>query len=131
MIAGRLVCYGTSKFLKENYNPGYMLHLTVMSKCNSASRLKHFLCNRFTGVSFVREFNEQLTFFVQPQAITQLTSALFSTIGQEELKTCCVTSFGFTVTSLEEIFLKLGKSVGLPVNLVSSDMLNSLRNNYF
>ncbi|KAF8565550.1 hypothetical protein P879_06321, partial [Paragonimus westermani] len=121
MIGGRLVCYGTSKFLKENYNPGYMLHLTVMSKCNSASRLKHFLCNHFTGVSFVRGFNEQLTFFVQPQAITRLTSVLFSTIGQEEMKACCVTSFGFTVTSLEEIFLKLDAE---PMNWDDNNLLS-------
>ncbi|GAA52080.1 ATP-binding cassette subfamily A (ABC1) member 5 [Clonorchis sinensis] len=108
MISGRLVCYGTSRFLKENYNPGYMLNVTLTNKWDNSSRLKRFLCDRLSGVSFVREFTEQLTFFIQPNAMSPLMLLIFSNEGQNQLTQCGVASFGFTVTSLEEIFLKLG-----------------------
>ncbi|THD20908.1 putative ABCA protein [Fasciola hepatica] len=108
MIGGRLVCYGTSRFLKENYNPGYMLYVTCLHKCNMTMRLKKFLCDQVLGVSLIRSFSDQMTFFVKPDAIEELENLLFSSAGQMELRTCCVTSFGFAVTTLEEIFLKLG-----------------------
>lgn len=83
---------------------------TCLHKCNMAARLKNFLCDKVLGVSLIRSFSDQMTFFIRPEAIDELTALIFSSAGQTELHLCCVTSFGFAVTTLEEIFLKLGKS---------------------
>ncbi|CAL8072300.1 unnamed protein product [Calicophoron daubneyi] len=106
MIGGKLICYGTSKFLKDNYYPGYLLHVTCMKMSRTEARVQKYL-TQLEGVTFLRAFNEQMTFFVEQDAVDSVSRRLFSPSGQEELQICCVTSLGFAVTTLEEIFLKL------------------------
>jgi hypothetical protein len=103
-------CVGSTQFLKSTYGTGYKL---VFDKAEGmdADQLGNL-------TSFVKAFIPEAQYFEEDGADTQAMYSLpFSTVGkfgkfftglEKEIHSLAVTAFGVNITSLEEVFLKVG-----------------------
>ncbi|VDP97565.1 unnamed protein product [Trichobilharzia regenti] len=111
VIGGKLICFGTSKFLKTQYRPGYVLSLTVITNQDNLHQLKSFILNISPEISLLHEYRDQLQFFIQPTIIQDVMNVLFNINTEKVFRECDVVGIGISVTSLEEIFLKISKYI--------------------
>ncbi|CAH8867299.1 unnamed protein product [Trichobilharzia szidati] len=109
VIGGKLICFGTSKFLKTQYRPGYVLSLTVITNQDNLHQLKSFILNISPEISLLHEYRDQIQFFIQPTIIHNVMNVLFNINTEKVFRECDVVGIGISVTSLEEIFLKISE----------------------
>ncbi|XP_012500397.1 PREDICTED: ATP-binding cassette sub-family A member 3-like [Propithecus coquereli] len=106
MVKGSLKCCGSSIFLKKIYGVGYRIVLVKEPHCDveEISRLIHYYTPTATLENNV---GTELSFIVPKEYIYRF-EALFTALEerQEELG---IASFGASVTTMEEVFLKVGK----------------------
>ncbi|CAL2043976.1 unnamed protein product [Caenorhabditis brenneri] len=107
MAHGQLECCGSPMFLKQQYGDGY--HLTVVYSSTSTPDV-----SRTTDI--IREYIPEATVFSYiGQEATYLLSAkhrpifpkLFKELENHQME-CGITSFGVSITTMEEVFLKVG-----------------------
>ncbi|XP_027626792.1 ATP-binding cassette sub-family A member 3 [Tupaia chinensis] len=108
MAKGELQCCGSSLFLKQKYGAGYHMTLVKEPHCNleGVSQLvRHHVPNATLQSSAGAELS-----FVLPKESTHRFESLFAKLEkhQEELG---IASFGASVTTMEEVFLRVGKLV--------------------
>jgi hypothetical protein len=111
MSLGQMQCVGSTQFLKTSYGAGYKL---IFDKAPGMS--KDQLANLTT---FVQASIPEAKYFEEDGAEEQaLYSLPFSTVGkfgpfftklEASIGTLGVTNFGVTITSLEDVFLKVGE----------------------
>lgn len=106
MADGQLRCCGSSLFLKSRYGVGY--HLTLVKKEN---------CNQNAVTSLVMNYvpNAQLLSSVGAEmefVLSSENSSGFESLFQEienKMEEYGIASFGVSVTTLEEVFMKVGE----------------------
>jgi len=103
---GKLLCCGSSLFLKKKYGVGY--NMTVEKKSAThfdTAAVLNKIHETVPDATILTDVGTELTVQL-PFASSQNFEHLFSTIddSQEELE---VSSYGMTVTTMEEVFLKV------------------------
>uniref|UniRef100_H2Z853 ABC transporter domain-containing protein n=1 Tax=Ciona savignyi TaxID=51511 RepID=H2Z853_CIOSA len=115
MADGRLRCTGSSVFLKSKFGVGYHVVLTKTPQCDVAQIDRFFLTHvpeakleRTAGgeVSFVLPFHSSPSF---PKLFRSL---------EEDADNLGITSFGATVTTIEEVFLRSLSGFLIAFNIV-------------
>jgi ABC-type multidrug transport system ATPase subunit len=111
MSLGQMQCVGSTQFLKSTYGAGYKL---VFDKAEGmdADQLGNL-------TSFVKAFIPEAQYFEEDGADTQAMYSLpFSTVSKfgefftrldSNLKALSVSTYGINITSLEDVFLKVGE----------------------
>uniref|UniRef100_H2Z856 ABC transporter domain-containing protein n=1 Tax=Ciona savignyi TaxID=51511 RepID=H2Z856_CIOSA len=116
MADGRLRCTGSSVFLKSKFGVGYHVVLTKTPQCDVAQIDRFFLTHvpeakleRTAGgeVSFVLPFHSSPSF---PKLFRSL---------EEDADNLGITSFGATVTTIEEVFLRVTEDANTALRTVS------------
>ncbi|KAF5283869.1 hypothetical protein FQA39_LY04689 [Lamprigera yunnana] len=102
MDHGRLICYGTSMFLKKEYGTGYHLNVTVTNSKDLEKIVKEVI------PSAVLQDNKGNHFtFLLPYETTSKFSTLLEKV-EEKKDPLGISSMSMSVTTLEEVFLRVG-----------------------
>ncbi|KAL8620006.1 hypothetical protein ACOMHN_015288 [Nucella lapillus] len=106
---GRLRCVGSSEFLKKDFNVGYRLNMTVREATNT-ERLMRTVKSHVRDASLIRCKDYNLIITVPLSQAAKLT-ALFQQLESSDRGAdyLGVTRFGITLTTLEQVFWKLGE----------------------
>lgn len=106
MHNGSLKCYGSSMFLKKHYGTGYVLNILTCPEYDleAISNLitKHISDAKVKGV------NGNCVTYMLPTNDTTALSKLFENLEQrkDEIN---VANFGVSITTMEEVFLRVGE----------------------
>lgn len=114
MAKGELQCCGSSLFLKQKYGAGYHMTLVKEAHCNpeGISRLvRHHIPNASLESSAGAELS-----FILPKESTHRFESLFAKLEKKQ-KELGIASFGASVTTMEEVFLRVGKLVDTSMDI--------------
>lgn len=103
MADGDLKTVGSSFFLKKKYGVGYRL-VCVKEKGCETNKITSLLSNYIPGIPIETNIGSELTYILKEEYTSQ-----FKTIFADlEMKTAelKIASFGVSLTTLEEVFLK-------------------------
>eukprot|EP00002_Diphylleia_rotans_P030496 TRINITY_DN6270_c0_g1_i4.p1 TRINITY_DN6270_c0_g1~~TRINITY_DN6270_c0_g1_i4.p1 ORF type:complete len:1633 (-),score=415.86 TRINITY_DN6270_c0_g1_i4:245-5143(-) len=108
MSRGRLAACGSSLYLKTKFGIGYSLTLVKKSSCREAS-VTEYLHKYDTGIQVLSNVGAELA-YVLPKSTVPNFGKLFA--GLEKDKPALgIDSYGLSVTTLEEVFLRLADKV--------------------
>jgi ATP-binding cassette, subfamily A (ABC1), member 3 len=113
MSLGALQCVGTSQFLKVTFGAGYKLIFDKTKAFTESSlpKLSAFVQQNVPGSRYESvEGDENLVHYVLPFTSVKHFGAFFDSLETSgQLQSLDVQSFGVTITSLEDVFLKVGE----------------------
>ncbi|KAI4551334.1 hypothetical protein MJT46_017586 [Ovis ammon polii x Ovis aries] len=114
MAKGELQCCGSPLFLKEKYGAGYYITLVRKPRCDT-EKISLLVYQHIPNAVFQSSIGEELT-FILPKESTHRFEALFTDLElrQEELG---IASFGVSVTTMEEIFIRVNKLMDSDIDL--------------
>eukprot|EP01135_Chromosphaera_perkinsii_P005752 Nk52_evm52s359 gene=Nk52_evmTU52s359 len=120
---GELVCSGTSMFLKSKYGVGYHMTMVKNEDCES-TRVHTLLLKHIPDCDLVSDVGAELT-FILPSSNSKKFAGLFQEL-EETSADLGIQSYGISVTTLEEVFLKVGDGdlMTLEDKKMSSKLLN-------
>ncbi|KAK6173673.1 hypothetical protein SNE40_017083 [Patella caerulea] len=106
MADGRVQCCGGSHFLKQLYGSGYHLVIVKSETCD-VSELTQLVQSHIPSATLESEISAEISYLLPNEASPKFSS-LFKDIEvqKDELG---INSFGTTATTMEEVFLKVGK----------------------
>ncbi|KAF0723948.1 hypothetical protein Ae201684_017257 [Aphanomyces euteiches] len=116
MADGELRCCGSSLFLKNRYGAGYTLSLVKISPESDVSALTSFIQQSMGGRATVLSNVGTEIAFQLPLDSSHLFSDMFTSLDGQ-LGDFGIVSYGISVTTLEEVFLKvaeIGSMEGAP-----------------
>ena len=106
MSHGKLVCLGTSLFLKNRYGIGYTLTLEKQDKLQNTT-LEPFLKDRLGDeVRKLSEIGKEITFQI-PQEVSCKFKEFFEEFDQKKGEHH-INYYSISITTLEEVFLAVG-----------------------
>ncbi|CAD5112606.1 DgyrCDS1819 [Dimorphilus gyrociliatus] len=108
MAHGKVQCYGTSLFLKKKYGVGYHMVIVKSKNCD-VNILTEVVCKHVPEAAIESNISSELS-YVLPQESSSAFEGLFSELEADKIK-LGISSFGASVTTMEEVFLKVGESV--------------------
>uniref|UniRef100_A0A8C3Y8A5 ATP binding cassette subfamily A member 3 n=1 Tax=Catharus ustulatus TaxID=91951 RepID=A0A8C3Y8A5_CATUS len=105
MAKGELQCCGSSLFLKRKYGAGYHMVMVKEPYCN-LGEISRLICQYVPNATMESNAGAELS-FILPKESTHRFEALFTELEQrrEELG---IASYGASVTTMEEVFLRVG-----------------------
>lgn len=114
MAKGELQCCGSSLFLKQKYGAGYHMTLVKEPHCNpeAISRLVH---QHVPNATLESSAGAELS-FILPKESTHRFESLFAKLEKRQ-KELGIASFGASVTTMEEVFLRVGKLVDTSMDI--------------
>lgn len=108
MAHGQVQCYGTSLFLKKKYGVGY--HMTIVKSNNcDVNLLTGIVKSHVPEAAIESNISSELS-YILPQESSTAFEGLFKELETDMVK-LGISSFGASVTTMEEVFLKVGESV--------------------
>ncbi|XP_008843584.1 ATP-binding cassette sub-family A member 3 isoform X3 [Nannospalax galili] len=114
MAKGELQCCGSSLFLKKKYGAGYHMTLVKEPHCNpeGISQLVH---HHVPNATLESHAGAELS-FILPKESTHRFESLFAKLEKKQ-KELGIASFGASVTTMEEVFLRVGKLVDTSMDI--------------
>uniref|UniRef100_A0A8C8YBC5 ATP binding cassette subfamily A member 3 n=1 Tax=Panthera leo TaxID=9689 RepID=A0A8C8YBC5_PANLE len=114
MAKGELQCCGSSLFLKQKYGAGYHMTLVKEPHCDpeAISRLVH---HHVPSATLESRAGAELS-FILPKESTHRFESLFAKLEKQQ-KELGIASFGASVTTMEEVFLRVGKLVDTSMDI--------------
>lgn len=106
MTGGQLICLGSSLFLKNRFGVGYNLTMVKKSKDPNREVEPYLKGNLGESVKKLSEVSSEITFQI-PNALSANFKDFFGRFDGE-LEKLGIRSYGISVTTLEEVFLKVG-----------------------
>ncbi|XP_078519131.1 phospholipid-transporting ATPase ABCA3 [Lissotriton helveticus] len=108
MAQGELQCCGSSLFLKHKYGAGYHMVMVKAPHCD-VGEISRLVCQYVPNAILESNVGAELS-FVLPKESTHRFEALFTELERrrDELG---IASYGASVTTMEEVFLRVGKLV--------------------
>lgn len=106
MSEGTMKCCGSSLFLKKRYGVGYHLTLVKSSEFNE-NKTSSLVIEKIPTAKMVGNVAAEMSYILQEDT-SKSFQGLFQAL-EEDKGTYGITSFGVSVTTLEEVFLKVGE----------------------
>ena len=106
MAEGKVKCCGSSLFLKKRFGVGYNLVIAKKTREN-APQIDTFVLTKIPNSIKLSEVSSEMTFQL-PKETSYLFKEFFSELDQN-LNRLGIGSYGVGITTLEEVFLKIGK----------------------
>ncbi|XP_076697038.2 phospholipid-transporting ATPase ABCA3-like [Callospermophilus lateralis] len=105
MATGSLQCCGSSIFLKHLYGVGYHIVMVKEPHC-SVEEISELIHDHAPTATLESNAGTELS-FVLPKEFTHRFEALFTALEERQTE-LGIASFGISVTTMEEVFLKVG-----------------------
>ncbi|XP_055624100.1 phospholipid-transporting ATPase ABCA3-like isoform X2 [Toxorhynchites rutilus septentrionalis] len=105
MAEGELKAVGSPFFLKQKYGRGYRLVCVKNPGCNSAI-LTNFLRKHIPDICVESDIGTELSYVLKHEYRQNYQSVLADL--EEHSQKCEISSYGITLSTLEEIFMRLG-----------------------
>ncbi|CAD5114243.1 DgyrCDS3384 [Dimorphilus gyrociliatus] len=126
MADGIIQCCGSSLFLKSKYGVGYHMTIVKTPECD-VTGLTKVIKNFVEEAKIESNISAELS-FILPQKSTNKFEAMFKTL-EENKESLGINSFGASVTTMEEVFLKVGESLDADLaSRLQGTNANSLNN---
>ncbi|CAH1158803.1 unnamed protein product, partial [Phyllotreta striolata] len=109
MAGGKLQCCGSSFFLKKKYGAGYTLVMDKTKDCD-ASKVTELLRNYIPEIQIESNVGSELSY-----QLTDNYAPLFESLLKQleiESESLGIRSYGISLTTLEEVFMKVGADHG-------------------
>ncbi len=108
MAGGKLQCVGSSLFLKNSYGVGYSLTISkdTQNKFIDPKTISNFMAERYPFAELLSDAGGEISFRVPFSSSTHFAE-MFDTFELEK-KNLGLTTYGVSVTTLTEVFLKVG-----------------------
>ena len=120
MRDGQLRCVGSSLFLKDRFGCGY--HMTVQKKSGAPTApIQNTVLRHVTDAVMEQDIGTALVFQL-PKSASDKFAALFAEL--ESNATLQIESCGASVTTMEDVFLKINSSS--EIEIANSDNANRL-----
>ncbi|XP_074639186.1 cholesterol transporter ABCA5-like isoform X3 [Acropora palmata] len=109
---GKVRCAGSSLFLKSRFGIGYHLNMALADNCDT-EKLTEIVQSKVQGANVIRHHGRELAFTLPMEQVSNfpdLLQALEANSGGSEgcsAPLLGVTSYGVSMTTLEEVFLQL------------------------
>ncbi|XP_074053373.1 phospholipid-transporting ATPase ABCA3-like isoform X2 [Macrotis lagotis] len=114
MAKGELQCCGSSLFLKQKYGAGYHMIMVKEPHCK-VSDIEQLVCTHIPHASLESNSGAELS-FILPKENVHSFEALFEEL-EDRQKELGISSFGVSVTTMEEVFLRVIKQVDSNLDL--------------
>ena len=118
MSAGQLSCLGSSMFLKRKFGVGYNLTMLKTGHEPNALVLPYFWYRLGTDVKKLTEVQSEITLQI-PNHYSHKFKAFFENFDAD-LDRLEVLAYGISVTTLEDVFMKVGH-MSDPVDVMDKD----------
>ena len=105
MAEGKVVCTGSSLFLKNRFGVGYNLVVAKKTR-DPAPLIDKFINNRITDVKKLQEVSSEISYQLPAKSSKQFKN--FFMEFDQNLEELGIRSYGVGITTLEEVFLKIG-----------------------
>eukprot|EP00794_Sanderia_malayensis_P017576 gene17576-19328_t len=106
MADGKLRCCGSSLFLKKRYGVGY--HMTIVKAPGfQENEVINLITTNIPNAKMVSNIGAELAYVLEDESSKHFKE--FFTILEEQQEKLGVSSFGVSLTTLEEVFLKVGE----------------------
>ncbi|XP_044534952.1 phospholipid-transporting ATPase ABCA3-like [Gracilinanus agilis] len=125
MANGTLQCCGSSLFLKNKYGAGYHMIIVKDSNCDAA-KIFEIIQEYIPNANLESNTGAELS-FILPKESTDRFEALFTRL-EEEQKDLRIASYGVSVTTMEEVFLRVGQLANSNINFGRFQNLSSQQN---
>lgn len=126
MAHGELKCFGSSFFLKKRFGTGY--HLTCEKNYNCNSNAVTGLLRRYLPDLQENSENESELTYLLPDDQVQIFHQMFTDLEQNE-ENLNLKSYGVSLTTMEEIFMKFGKdSIQVEDRKIDEKLTNASHN---
>ncbi|KAK5642705.1 hypothetical protein RI129_008872 [Pyrocoelia pectoralis] len=109
MAGGKLECSGSSFFLKKRYGAGYHLILDKSPECDTDS-VTEVLKKYIPNITITSNVGSELT-YVLSEAYNGIFEKMLGEL-EEKGENLGVRSYGISLTTLEEVFMKVGADRG-------------------
>ena len=106
MAGGTVKCCGSSLFLKNRFGVGYNLVIAKKSR-NDAPQIDNFILKYIPTAIKLQEVSSEMTFQL-PNEANNLFKQFFAKLD-DNIEKLGISSYGVGITTLEEVFLKIGK----------------------
>ncbi|CAI2385410.1 unnamed protein product [Moneuplotes crassus] len=106
MSHGQMICSGSARFLKGKFGEGYNLHF-IKEQRDVNQPLENFMKEHFPYSKKVSEVSHELVYLL-PKRFESNFPEFFQKLD-ENLETLGVSSYEISMTTLEEVFLKIEK----------------------
>ena len=117
MAEGQVCCCGSSMFLKKRYGAGYTL--TAVKKDDDSANIKGIVEKAVADSNIVSDVGTELSFQL-PESASGKFASLFRQLDRADVK------YGISVTTLEEVFLKVAELKSLDEIRKSRKLAKSL-----
>lgn len=108
MAEGVVQCCGTSLFLKSKYGVGYHMTIVKQPSCD-VNQLTNIIKSYVPEAAMESNVSAELS-FILPQKDSDKFEGMFGHIEKAK-DSLGIDSFGASVTTMEEVFLKVGESI--------------------
>uniref|UniRef100_A0A8C2W134 ATP binding cassette subfamily A member 3 n=1 Tax=Chinchilla lanigera TaxID=34839 RepID=A0A8C2W134_CHILA len=115
MAKGELQCCGSSLFLKQKYGAGYHMTLVKEPHCNPKA-ISQLVYHHIPNATLESSAGAELS-FILPKESTHRFESLFAKLEKKQ-KELGIASFGASVTTMEEVFLRSRKGFDIALNLL-------------
>ncbi|XP_071958195.1 phospholipid-transporting ATPase ABCA3-like [Antedon mediterranea] len=113
MAHGQLLCSGSSHFLKNRYGVGYHMTLVKNENCQ-VDQLTKIIQDYVPGSYLESNIGAELAYILPGDSTSQFQSLFENVEGQRT--SLGVESFGVSITTLEEVFMKVGEQAEAKAN---------------
>lgn len=119
MFEGKILCVGSSLFVKNKYGLGYHLRIDIASQ-NSAKQISELVSDKICSPTLDRVTNNEMLFTL-PKCQTDNFAGLFDSLDQSiERNNFGIKAYGISMTTLEDVFLNICRRCEHPNEVVQS-----------
>lgn len=111
MANGKLKCSGSSYFLKKQFGVGYHLICVKMFRCDT-KKVTELLQKYIRHIEIEMDIGTELSYLL-PESSAHQFSAMFDEL-EGKMASLYVASYGVSLTTLEEVFMKVGADSVVP-----------------
>jgi len=106
MSHGKMMCCGSSEYLKNKYGEGYNLVVVKNGREDNVA-LEDFILNSIPGSQKLQEVSTEATFLLPKTAVDTFKD--FFPKFDDNLANLDCSSYGLSMATLEEVFLRVEK----------------------
>uniref|UniRef100_UPI00398EE067 phospholipid-transporting ATPase ABCA3 isoform X2 n=1 Tax=Pristiophorus japonicus TaxID=55135 RepID=UPI00398EE067 len=114
MANGKIHCCGSSLFLKSKYGTGYHMVIVKRPRCKVA-RITNLVKRYVPRANLQTNVGAELS-YILPKESTDRFEGLFSELEKKQAE-LGIASYGASITTMEEVFLRVGKLVDSSVDI--------------
>ena len=129
LAEGKVQVSGTSLFLKSAFGVGYTLNISKLSKLQSSSIIHNIVTNEIEEAVLLSDVGTEQSYRIPFNSSYKFIS-LFQQLDSLQLNQSAIREYGISVTTLEEIFLRVGKGLKIDTfinNNNNNEIINRIK----